>query len=90
MVQLTGVPAPGENTDCSELFRSHETHRSELVARIRIPRGRTLARLAEYVVSWHQNRCTRRLLAGLNDRELHDIAVDRTTVDSDSTCQLTS
>ncbi len=45
---------------------------------------RVPVRLVAYVVSWDKCRRDRRLLANLSDRALHDLGIDRATVESDS------
>lgn len=58
---------------------------SERAARSGAFPGRTLARLVERVISWYRGYRDRRLLAGMDDRMLRDIGIDRATAGSERT-----
>jgi uncharacterized protein YjiS (DUF1127 family) len=47
--------------------------------------ARLLARWVARVRAWRKRRRDRRLLASLDDRSLHDIGIDRATVEDEST-----
>ena len=46
--------------------------------------NRTLAGLVEWLRAWNRRRRDRRLLAGLDDRVLRDMGIDRVAVERDS------
>jgi uncharacterized protein YjiS (DUF1127 family) len=48
-------------------------------------RSGRLARWAKLLIAWYQGFADRRLLASLDDRQLRDLGIDRSTVGGDST-----
>jgi uncharacterized protein YjiS (DUF1127 family) len=80
---LAGMRAAEEHTERPELLHPPETPGPARGARFHTILGRRLGRLVEHVISWHRASRDRRFLAGLDDRQLRDMGIDRATVEND-------
>jgi len=82
-VRLAGIRAAEEHAERPELLHPPETPRPARAARSHTILGRRLGRLVEHVISWHRASRDRQFLAGLDDRQLRDMGIDRATVEND-------